>query len=58
MQLRVHALTAIASALRGAGKGCPDTLARDLMKMLKTLLTDQVIPLRVAALEVSCMCRM
>ncbi|RKP10163.1 armadillo-type protein [Thamnocephalis sphaerospora] len=51
IQLRVHAVSAVALALRGAGKGCPDPLARDLVKQLKVILGDSSKPMRWAALE-------
>ncbi|KAI9597123.1 armadillo-type protein [Syncephalis fuscata] len=50
-ELRVSVVLSVSRALQGAGKGCPDVLGRDLLKMLKTMLADEGTQLRLAALK-------
>jgi hypothetical protein len=54
--LKTHALQAIASAVPTSGKAITDAAIKDLMKQLRSCLTDKSMALQRAAAEVNPYC--
>jgi hypothetical protein len=46
-------LHAISDSYRGSGRGANEQLNKELIKLIKPLLTDKILDLRVAALNVN-----